>query len=67
MKRHFFQGWLWLLRTSIRHGLEIVQQCDKRVLTKSQVFKANSYIWRNYKGKTDTVWGLFALPQKWIG
>ena len=49
MKRHFFQGWLWLLRTGTRHGLEIVQQCDKRVLTKSQVFKAHSYIWRNYK------------------
>ena len=35
------------------YGLEILNQCGKRVETKSQkVFGANSYACRSYSGKT---------------
>ena len=44
------------------HGLEILQQCDKRVKTKSQrVLGANSYVCRSYREKTGRV-GIFTPP-----
>ena len=47
--------------TGIRYGLEILHQFNKRVKTKSQkVLGANSYVWRNCRGKTGR--GLFFAP-----
>ena len=37
------------------YGLEISHQCDKRVKSKSQTdLRANSYVYRSYRGKTGT-------------
>ena len=44
------------------YGVEILQQCDKRVKTKSQkVLGANSSVCRGYRKKTGTV-GIFTPP-----
>ena len=50
-----------------RCNLEILHQCGERVKTKSQkVLEANSYVCRNYRGKTGS--GAFlAHPTSWIG
>ena len=50
------------LLTDTKYELEILQQCGSRVRIKSQkVVGANSYIWRNQRGKTG-YGGLFGHP-----
>ena len=54
------------LGTDTRYSLEILNQCEKRVETKSQKnFGATTYICRSFRGKTVRE-GLFALPLSWI-
>ena len=48
-KKQFFKGVVYVqvqwFRTGTRYGLEILQQCGKRVKAKSQkVLRANTYI-----------------------
>ena len=55
-KKSFFEGWCWFksnnLGLALGSNLEILHQCGKRVKTKSEtVFKANSYVCRNYRRK----------------
>ena len=43
----------YILHTIVGYGLEILHECGKRVITKSQkVLGANPYICRSYRGKT---------------
>ena len=52
--------------TGTRYELKILQQCDKKIKTKSQkVLGPNSDLFRSYRGET-VRGGIFA-PPSWIG